>query len=221
MRPLTPKQQAILDFVGEFSRDRGFAPSLREIGEAVGLTNVSAVRGHVAALEKKGALRKEPDQPRSISVIRSPSLLSRIKRKLHEFARTDEGVLHSVQYGVVLATQGLGPLLQHDAGTCLEDTLRRLGAEHGWKFIQQRIHPDHLVLVVEVWPNHSPELTARRLRAATENALKRHGHVAANRVWARGYAVTTNPAQLDEIVRQFLAASRGPRPHGATECGSS
>lgn len=72
MRPLTPKQQAILDFVGEFSRDRGFAPSLREIGEAVGLTNVSAVRGHVAALEKKGCLRKEPDQPRSISVVTPP-----------------------------------------------------------------------------------------------------------------------------------------------------
>jgi hypothetical protein len=130
MRPLTPKQQAILDFVGEFSRDRGFAPSLREIGEAVGLTNVSAVRGHVAALEKKGRLRKEPDQPRSISVVTSPSLMSRIKRKLHEFAKTDEGVLHSVQYGVVLATQGLQPLLQHEAKTCLEETLNRLGTEH-------------------------------------------------------------------------------------------
>lgn len=208
MRPLTPRQQAILDFVGEFSRDRGFAPSLREIGQAVGLTNVSAVRGHVAALEKKGFLRKEPDQPRSISVVTSPSLMSRIKRKLHEVARTDEGVLHSVQYGIVLATQGLQPLLQHEAKTCLEETLSRLSIEHGWKLVQKRIHPDHLVLVVEVWPNHSPELAAHRLQAATENALRRQRRVVAKGIWARGYAVTTNLAQLDEIVRQFLAASR-------------
>jgi hypothetical protein len=33
---------------------------------------------------------------------------------------------------------------------------------HGWKFIQKRIYPDHLVLVVEVWPNHSPEQVAQR-----------------------------------------------------------
>jgi repressor LexA len=58
MRPLTPRQQTILDFVGEFSRDRGFAPSLREIGQAVGLTNISAVRGHVVALEKKGRISR-------------------------------------------------------------------------------------------------------------------------------------------------------------------
>ena len=220
MRPLTPRQQAILDFVGEFSRDRGFAPSLREIGQAVGLTNISAVRGHVAALAKKGRLRKEPDQPRSISVVSSPSLISRIKRKLHEFAKTDEGVLHSVQYGVVLATGCLQPLLQHEEKTCLEETLSRLGIEHGWKFIQKRIHPDHLVLVVQVWPNHSPELTAHRLRTATENAFKRQRLRGVSRIWARGYAVTTDLGQLDEIVRQFLAASRGQRHHGARECGS-
>jgi REP element-mobilizing transposase RayT len=134
--------------------------------------------------------------------------MSRLKRKLHEFARTDEGVYHSVQYGLALATQGLQPLLQYEAKTCLEETLIRLGTEHGWKFIQKRIQPDHLVLVVEVWPNHSPELTAHRLRAASENALRRQGLRGAKRIWARGYAVTTDLGQLDEIVRQFLDASR-------------
>ena len=95
MRPLTPKQQAILDFVGEFSRDHGFAPSLREIGEAVGLTNVSAVRGHVAALEKKGYIAKEADKARSIRFLK-PSPFSAFKRKLHEVFRTDHGVIHRV-----------------------------------------------------------------------------------------------------------------------------
>ena len=208
MRPLTPRQQAIFDFVGSFSRDRGFAPSLREIGRAVGLTNVSAVRGHVAALEKKGVLRKEPDQPRSISVTGSASLMSRLKRKLHEFARTDEGVFHGIQYGLVLAVQGLRPVLRDEVKTHLEEALDRLGREHGWRFGPRRIHPDHMAVIVEVWPNHSPALVADRLRAATEKALRRHGHGAPGRLWARGYAVTTDLEQLDEIARQLLAGRR-------------
>ena len=181
---------------------------MREIGQAVGLTNVNAVRGHVAALERKGYIRKEPDQPRSISVVRQASLVSRIKRKLHEFARTDEGVLHKVQYGVVLATRGLEPLLRPETRECLEEAVNHLCAEHGWRFIKKEVRPNHVVMVVEVWPNHSPELAARRIRAATEKALKRHRPGTAKQVWARGYAVTTNLEQLDEIAQQFLEASR-------------
>lgn len=207
MRPLTPRQQAIFNFVSAFSRDRGFAPSLREIGLAVGLTNVSAVRGHVAALTKKGVLQKEPDQPRSIRVSAPPSLISRIKRKLHEFARTDEGVFHAVGYGLVLATSGRRHLLQDGMKKVLEDALCREGAEHGWRFLQVRTQPDHLTMVVEVWPNHSPALVADRVRTATEKAIRRRGLAAPGRLWARGYAVTTNLDQLDEIARQFLAAA--------------
>ena len=211
MRPLTSRQQAILGFVTEFSRQRGFSPSLREIGEALGLANVSAVRGHVAALERKGYLRKQPDQPRSISVVGPPSLLSRIKRKLHEFARTDEGVLHSVQYGVVLATAPLQPRLLHDARRFVEEALSRLAAEHGWRFVRKQIHPDHILLVVSVWPNHSPELTAHRLQGAVEAALRRRRLASPGHFWARGYAVTTDIEQLDEIERQFLAGRQGGR----------
>ena len=56
VRPLTAKQQKVLDFVDGHCRSRGFPPTLREIGEGVGLANVSAVRGHVTALEKKRAV---------------------------------------------------------------------------------------------------------------------------------------------------------------------
>ncbi|MCY2932447.1 MAG: transposase [Planctomycetota bacterium] len=215
MRPLTPRQQAVLEFVGAFSRDRGFAPSLREIGQAVGLTNVSAVRGHVAALEKKGFVRKQPDQPRSISVVHAPSLLSRIKRTLHQCARTDEGVLHHVQYGLVLASQGLAPRFAPDAKADVEKALERLAKEHGWRFVRKQIHPDHLVLVVQVWPNHSPALAAARVRAAGEKALRRRGQPADRRAWARGYVATTDLDQLDDMAEHFLAARRPPRREGA------
>jgi REP element-mobilizing transposase RayT len=208
MRPLTHRQQAIFEFVSNFSQERGFSPSLREIGQAVGLANVSAVRGHISALEKKGYIKKEPDQPRSLSVVGSPSVMSRIRRKLHEFAKTDEGVLHKVQYGVVLATRGLNPLLHPETRDCLEEAVNHLCAEHGWRFIEKDVQPNHVVMVVEVWPNHSPELVAHRIRAATENALKRRQCVTADHVWAKGYAVTTDLEELDDIVQQFLEASR-------------
>jgi repressor LexA len=208
MKLLTQRQQVILEFVSEFSCNRGFSPSLREIGEAIGLTNVSAVRGHVAALEKKGYIRKEPDKPRSISVIKSPSLISRIKRKLHEFARTDEGVVHKVAYGIVLATKHRLPLLQSQTREYLDESLERLCTEHGWKLERKRVKSDHIVIIVEVWPNHSPELAVARIRTSTENSFKRHKLLKAEHLWTKGYAVTTDIEQLDEIERQFLETCR-------------
>jgi len=204
MKLLTQRQQVILEFVSEFSCNRGFSPSLREIGEAIGLPNVSAVRGHVAALEKKGYLRKEPDKPRSISIVQSPSLISRIKRKLHEFARTDEGVIHKVAYGIVLATKQCLPLLQPETREYLDESLTRLCTEHGWKLISKRVKPDRIAIVVEVWPNHSPELTVVRIRTSIENSFKRHKFLKAQHLWTKGYAVTTDIEQMDEIERQFL-----------------
>ncbi|MHC4570346.1 MAG: LexA family protein, partial [Planctomycetota bacterium] len=94
-----------MEFVVEYLSERGFPPTLREIGDGTGLSNISAVRGHVMALEKKGYIRKDPDKARSIRVLRSPSAFSKLKRQLHEFARTDEGVLHKIVYGVGLATR--------------------------------------------------------------------------------------------------------------------
>jgi repressor LexA len=208
MKLLTQKQQIILEFVSDFSCSRGFSPSLREIGEAIGLPNVSAVRGHVAALERKGYIRKEPDKPRSISVIQSPSLMSLIKRKLHEFARTDEGVIHKVAYGIVLATKQCLPLLQPEIREYLDESLARLCTEHGWKLANKRVKPNHIVIVIEVWPNHSPELTVARIRTSIENLLKRHKLLKNQHLWTKGYAVTTDLEQLDEIERQFVATCR-------------
>jgi hypothetical protein len=205
MKPLTKRQQVVLDFVCDFAGDRGFSPSLREIGEAMGLANISAVRGHVAALERKGYLKKEPDKPRAISIIQPPSLMSRLKRRLHEYARTDEGVFHQVVYGIILAARRLQPLFHAETREYLDEAIDHLRSEHGWKVKRKRVENDHLVLVVAVWPNHSPDLAASRIRSAIENSFKRHGIGNAQRLWARGYAITTDLDQLDEIERQFLA----------------
>ncbi|MDP2182910.1 MAG: transcriptional repressor LexA [Actinomycetota bacterium] len=68
-RELTNRQHQILDFIrGEIHR-RGFPPSVREIGEAVGLSSSSTVHSHLAALETKGFLRRDPSKPRALEVL--------------------------------------------------------------------------------------------------------------------------------------------------------
>jgi len=68
MKEMTPRQQRILEFIRRTVRDRGYPPTVREIGEAVGLTSSSSVHAQIANLQKKGLLRKDPAKPRAIEV---------------------------------------------------------------------------------------------------------------------------------------------------------
>jgi len=65
---LTERQRAILEFIVAQQRDRGFPPSVREIGEAVGLTSPSTVHSHLETLQRRGYLRRDPTKPRAIEV---------------------------------------------------------------------------------------------------------------------------------------------------------
>ena len=66
MQGITPRQRRILEFIGRTVRDRGYPPTVREIGEAVGLTSSSSVHSQLANLERKGLLRRDPTKPRAI-----------------------------------------------------------------------------------------------------------------------------------------------------------
>jgi repressor LexA len=68
---LTPRQRKVLEVIRESVEARGYPPSMREIGEAVGLTSSSSVAHQLATLERKGFLRRDPNRPRAIEV-RSP-----------------------------------------------------------------------------------------------------------------------------------------------------
>ncbi|MBN1192537.1 MAG: transcriptional repressor LexA [Coriobacteriia bacterium] len=68
-RELTARQREILDFIRAEIHRRGFPPSVREIGEAVGLSSSSTVHSHLAALEAKGLLRRDPSKPRALEVL--------------------------------------------------------------------------------------------------------------------------------------------------------
>jgi repressor LexA len=65
---LTPRQRRVLDVIRESVDSRGYPPSMREIGERVGLTSSSSVSHQLKVLEQKGLLRRDPNRPRAIEV---------------------------------------------------------------------------------------------------------------------------------------------------------
>lgn len=68
MDDLTPRQQRILEVIRRTVQERGYPPTVREIGEAVGLTSSSSVHAQLSTLQRKGLLRKDPAKPRAIEV---------------------------------------------------------------------------------------------------------------------------------------------------------
>src|SRR6476659_7378163 len=66
---LTPRQQRVLAHIKEAIEQRGYPPSMREIGHAVGLTSSSSVAHQLKVLEEKGFLRRDPNRPRALEVL--------------------------------------------------------------------------------------------------------------------------------------------------------
>jgi repressor LexA len=65
---LTPRQQRVLTVIRESLQSRGYPPSMREIGEKVGLTSSSSVAHQLRTLEEKGFIRRDPNRPRALTV---------------------------------------------------------------------------------------------------------------------------------------------------------
>src|SRR5258706_4316603 len=66
---LTTRQQQIFDFIKRHTSEKGYPPTVRDIGHAVGLTSSSTVHAHLANLERAGVLRRDPTKPRAMEVI--------------------------------------------------------------------------------------------------------------------------------------------------------
>jgi len=68
-RDMTDRQRQVLDFIKAEVRRQGFPPTVRDIGEAVGLSSSSTVHAHLSALEAKGLIRRDPSKPRALEVL--------------------------------------------------------------------------------------------------------------------------------------------------------
>ncbi len=66
---LTKRQQEIFDFIKRYTAEFGYPPTVRDIGSAVGLASSSTVHAHLANLERRGMLRRDPTKPRAIELL--------------------------------------------------------------------------------------------------------------------------------------------------------
>ncbi len=92
LKKISKRQEEILAFIKDEVRLKGYPPSVREIGEAVGLASSSTVHGHLSRLENKGFIRRDPTKPRAIEIL-DPEGLEELKG----------GVMHVPLIGKVTA----------------------------------------------------------------------------------------------------------------------
>lgn len=79
-KPRGDTQDKILAYIEEEIRVRGYAPSVREIGEAVGLKSTSTVHGHLMRLEKKGLLHRDAMKPRAMGIVKAAEDVSSVEQ---------------------------------------------------------------------------------------------------------------------------------------------
>ena len=99
MTKVSKRQEAILEFIKNEVRSKGYPPSVREIGEAVGLASSSTVHGHLERLEGKGLIRRDPTKPRAIEVL-----------EIDDSPVPKQGVVHVPLIGKVTAGQPISAI---------------------------------------------------------------------------------------------------------------
>ena len=83
---LTPRQRKVLEVIRESVERRGYPPTVREIGEAVGLTSTSSVSHQLTMLQKKGFLRRDPSKPRAVDVRLPGEVAAALERAVDDAA---------------------------------------------------------------------------------------------------------------------------------------
>lgn len=114
---LTARQQAILNCIQRYVRDRGFPPSIREIGESVGLSSPSSVAHQLKVLQNKGYLHRDQNRPRAVEV----------RRRDQASAESEDE--HRVTVPLVGRIAAGGPILAEESVEDLLSLPRRLVGE--------------------------------------------------------------------------------------------
>ena len=166
---LTPRQRRILDVIAQTVRERGYPPTVREIGEAVGLTSSSSVHAQLANLERRGLLRKDPTKPRAMSLSDSPRIDGVVVPLLGEIA-AGEPILgeRNVEEHLVVP-MGYAGETEHFALTVRGDSMVNAGIFDGDVVIvrAQTTADDGDIVTALVAGPAEDEATVKRLRLAT------------------------------------------------------
>lgn len=97
-RPISHQQQRILDTIRASVADRGYPPSIREIGDAVGLTSSSSVARQLTVLQARGWILREPGEARALTILDHPPTASALRRAalahaIEEYAGPDDDTI--------------------------------------------------------------------------------------------------------------------------------
>lgn len=136
MQPLTRRQREILDYLKEFIDERGYAPSLEEIGSRFGLSSLATVHKHLMNLQEKGFIRRAWNRSRSVELVQ---------------ARTGGRALDLPFLGYVAAGEPIEAVVSPETVTVPEDIVGSLPAYalrvRGDSMIDEQIRDGDLVVV--------------------------------------------------------------------------
>ncbi|MBK5305094.1 MAG: transcriptional repressor LexA [Frankiaceae bacterium] len=179
---LTPRQRKVLEVIRDSVERRGYPPTVREIGEAVGLTSTSSVSHQLMTLQKKGFLRKDPSKPRAVDV-RMPGDVDRAQDEAAERAAHPQPAYVPVvgriaAGGPILAEQAVEevfPLPRELVGTGTLFLLKVVGdsmidaaiADGDWVVVRQQPNADNGDIVAAMIDGE----------ATVKTYKKRDGHV--------------------------------------------
>jgi repressor LexA len=179
---LTPRQRKVLEVIRDSVERRGYPPTVREIGEAVGLTSTSSVSHQLMTLQKKGFLRKDPSKPRAVDV-RMPGDVDRAQDEADERAAHPQPAYVPVvgriaAGGPILAEQAVEevfPLPRELVGTGTLFLLKVVGdsmidaaiADGDWVVVRQQQNADNGDIVAAMIDGE----------ATVKTFKKRDGHV--------------------------------------------
>jgi len=177
---LTPRQRRVLEVIRESVERRGYPPTVREIGEAVGLTSTSSVSHQLMTLQKKGFLRRDPSRPRAVDV-RIPNEAPRAEPDLDATGERDDRpapayvpVLGRIAAGgPILAEQAVDdvfPLPRELVGTGTLFLLKVVGdsmidaaiADGDWVVVRQQPSADNGDIVAAMIDGEATVKTYRR-----------------------------------------------------------
>src|SRR5699024_5502158 len=179
---LTARQQSILNFLQRYLQDRGFPPSIREIGDAVGLSSPSSVAHQLKVLQRKGYPHRDQNRPRAVE-LRRPG-----RSGTTEFSPEETGDEHSTSIPLLGRIAAGGPILAEESVEEVFSLPRRLVGEGrlfmltvvGDSMIDAAITDGDLVVVRQQDDAENGDIVAALLdEEATVKVLRRteDGHV--------------------------------------------
>jgi repressor LexA len=199
---LTPRQRKVLEVIRDAVERRGYPPSMREIGDAVGLTSTSSVSHQLITLERKGYLRRDPNRPRALEVRLPEGVAPSLDFDEAELRAARPAAAYVPMVGRIAAG---GPILAEQAVEAVFPLPRELVGEGtlfmlrvvGDSMVDAAICDGDWVVVRQQSVAEPGEIVAAMLDGeATVKTFKRRG----NKVWLMPHNAAYEPIPGDDAV---------------------